>query len=227
MSSGARKRKIIAFDILKRSIDIIGSVFLLLIFSPVMLITAVLIKITSPGPVLVEKENKHMMRVGKNGKIFRLYKFRSMMVKADVLERTDPRFRHVYIEKRTGGSYKPFNDNRVTRLGKVIRKYSIDEMPQLVNVLKGEMSIVGPRPYLPDELQEQMKKYPGTDKYVKEVHKVKPGITGYWQVTGRSEVKFDKRIEMDAYYSKKKSLLFEFLILAKTPWAMITGKGAV
>jgi len=215
------------YEVIKRTIDIVGSIFLLIIFSPVMLITAVLIKITSPGPVLVEKENLHMKRVGKSGKIFRLYKFRSMMVKADILEKTDPKFRNVFIEKRTSGSYKSFKDTRVTKLGKIIRKFSIDEMPQLFNVLKGEMSIVGPRPYLPDELREQQEKYPGTDIFVKEVHTVKPGITGYWQVSGRSEVKFDKRIEMDAYYARKKSILFDILILLKTPWAMISGKGAV
>ena len=96
-----------------------------------------------------------------------------------------------------------------------------------MNVLKGEMSIVGPRPYLPDELKEQQQKYQGTEKYVKEVHTVKPGVTGYWQVSGRSEVNFDKRIEMDAYYARKKSILFDILILLKTPWAMISGKGAV
>jgi lipopolysaccharide/colanic/teichoic acid biosynthesis glycosyltransferase len=227
MISGSNKQKTSNFEVVKRSIDLIGSVFLLIIFSPVMLITAILIKITSPGPILVEKGNKHMMRVGKKGKIFRLYKFRSMMVKADVLEKTDPRFRHVYIEKRTRGNYKPLNDNRVTKLGRIIRKFSIDETPQLMNVLKGEMSIVGPRPYLPDELVEQMRKFPGTEKYVKEVHTVKPGITGFWQVTGRSEVKFDKRIEMDAYYAKKRSILFDILILSKTPLAMISGKGTV
>lgn len=215
------------YDTIKRIFDIIGAIILLIIFSPVMLITSLLIAITSPGPILVEKENLHMKRVGKGGKIFRLYKFRSMMVKADVLEKEDPRFRDVYIEKRTSGSYKSFNDTRVTKLGRIIRKYSIDEMPQLFNVLKGEMSIVGPRPYLPDELKEQTQRYPGTEKFVREVHTVKPGITGYWQVMGRSDVKFDKRIEMDAYYARKKSLLFDLLIILKTPWAMITGKGAV
>ena len=149
------------------------------------------------------------------------------MVKADVLEKTDPRFRDVYIEKRTSGNYKVMNDPRVTKVGKFIRKHSIDEIPQLFNVLKGEMSIVGPRPYLPEELKEQQGKFPGTKKLVKEMLTVKPGITGYWQVTGRSEVNFDKRIEMDAYYARKKSLLLDFLILLKTPWAMISGKGAV
>ncbi len=223
----SREKKTVVYDTTKRTLDILFSIVLLIFFAPVMFITAVLIKLTSPGPILVEKENRHMKRVGKNGKIFRLYKFRSMMVKADILEKTDPRFRSVYIEKRTSGNYKSFNDIRVTKIGKIIRKFSIDEMPQLVNVLEGEMSLVGPRPYLPDELEEQQRKYPGTEKYVDEVHTVKPGITGYWQVTGRSGINFDKRIEMDAYYARKKSLLFDILIILKTPWAMITGKGAI
>ena len=207
-------------------IDTVGSLVLLIIFTPVILVTAVLIKISSSGPVLVEKTNSHMRRLGKNGKIFRLYKFRSMRVNADVLERTDPRFKKVFIEKRTKGYYKPKNDPRVTKLGRLIRKHSIDEIPQLLNVLKGEMSIVGPRPYLPEELTEQQRKFPGTKKYVREMLSAKPGITGYWQVTGRSEVKFDKRIEMDAFYARKKSILLDILILLKTPWAMIGGKGA-
>jgi lipopolysaccharide/colanic/teichoic acid biosynthesis glycosyltransferase len=215
------------YKVVKRLIDLVGSISLLILFSPILLITAIAIKLTSAGPVLVEKTNAHMKRLGKNGKLYRLYKFRSMMVEADVLEKTDPRFKKVYIEKRTRGNYKPQNDPRISKVGKIIRKHSVDEMPQLVNVLKGEMSIVGPRPYLPDELGEQQKKFPGTEKYVKEMLTVKPGITGYWQVSGRSDVNFDKRIEMDAYYARKKSLLFDILIMLKTPWAMITGKGAI
>ena len=216
-----------SYEIAKRTIDLVSAIFLLIIFTPVMVITAVLIKYSSTGPVFVEKENAHMKRLGRKGRPFRLYKFRSMMVKADVLERTDPKYKHVYEEKRTAGNYKVMNDPRVTRVGKIIRRFSIDEMPQLLNVLRGEMSIVGPRPYLPDELNEQKRKFPGTDKYIKEMHKVRPGITGFWQVTGRSEVKFDKRIEMDAYYARKRSIVLDILILLKTPWAMLTGKGAV
>ena len=215
------------YEVIKRTIDIFGSIILLIIFSPIMLATAVAIKLTSSGPVFVEKENEHMQRLGKGRKMFRLYKFRSMMVKADVLERTDPRFKKVYIEKRKSGNYKPSNDPRITRIGKFIRKHSIDEMPQLLNVLRGEMSIVGPRAYLPDELKEQQKKFPGTEKYVKEMITVKPGITGFWQVNGRSEVNFDKRIEMDAYYARKRSFVFDVLIMLKTPFVMISGKGAV
>lgn len=215
------------YDISKRVMDIFGSIFLLILFAPLMIAVSIIIKFTSPGPVLVEPTNSHMRRVGKDGKEFRLLKFRSMMVNADILEKTDPRFKHVYEEKHKSGTYKVKNDTRVTKIGKFIRKYSVDEMPQFFNVLMGEMSIVGPRAYLREELEEQQKRYPGTEGYVREALKVKPGITGYWQVTGRSEVAFDRRIEMDAYYARKRSLLFDILILLKTPWAMVSSRGAV
>lgn len=227
MGSEEDNSNIKRYEILKRAMDVIGSVFLLIVFSPVILLTASLIKLTSEGPVLVEKGNKHLRRLGKDGNVFRLYKFRSMIVRADILERTDPRFRKAYIEKNTLGYYKPKSDDlRVTKVGKFIRKHSIDELPQLINVLRGEMSIVGPRPYLSEELNRQKKLFPGTGKYIKEMLTVKPGITGYWQVSGRSEVKFDKRIELDAYYARKKSILFDIMILLKTPWVMVSGKGA-
>lgn len=214
------------YELTKRIIDIIGATVLLILFSPIMLVTAIAIKLTSPGPVLVESSNKHMKRLGKNRKIFRLYKFRSMMVEADKLLETDPRYKEAYKERHTKGNYKIMNDPRVTKVGKFIRKHSIDEMPQIFNVLKGEMSVVGPRAYLPEELEEQQRKYPNTKQYIKEVHYVKPGITGFWQVSGRSDVNFDKRIQMDAYYARKQSILLDFLILLKTPWVMFTGKGA-
>lgn len=215
------------YTTIKRIIDIFGSIVLLILFSPVVLVTAIVIKLTSKGPVFVEKTNSHMRRMGMNGKLFRLYKFRSMVVKADVLEKTKPEYRIAYIEKHSGGNYKPKNDPRITPVGKFIRKHSIDEIPQLINVLRGEMSIVGPRPYLREELEEQQAKFPGTEQYVRDMLTVKPGITGYWQINGRSEVNFDKRIEMDAYYARKKSIFLDILILLKTPFAMISGKGAV
>lgn len=215
-----------SFDIVKRAIDIIGGIFLIILFSPIMLVTAIVLKFTSPGPILVEPTNLTAQRVGKNGKTFYHYKFRSMMVDAYNLLRTDPKFKKLYEEYKRS-SFKLHKDPRITKIGKFIRKYSIDEMPQLFNVLKGEMSIVGPRPYFIEELDEQQEKYPHTRKFVKETLTVRPGITGYWQVSGRSEVHFDKRIEMDAYYAKKKSLLFDLMILLKTPWVMISGKGAV
>ena len=114
------------YEIIKRAIDIFGSIFLAILFLPIFFFAAVLIKLTSPVPVLVEKTNRHMKRIGKGGKIFRLYKFRSMIVKADVLERTNPEYRMAYIEKHSGGSYKPKNDPRITPVGRFIRKHSID-----------------------------------------------------------------------------------------------------
>lgn len=214
------------YDIVKRAIDIVLSVILIIIFSPVMILTSIVIKITSPGPVLVEKTNSHMKRIGKDGKVFRLYKFRSMPVNADYLLTKDPRFKKLYNEYKRS-SFKLHEDPRVTKFGKFIRKYSIDETPQFFNVLKGDMSMVGPRPYHADELTEQQKRYPGTEQYVRQTQTVKPGITGYWQVTGRSNINFDKRIEMDADYAKKKSLLMDLMIIIKTPIAMISGVGAV
>lgn len=214
------------YEIIKRMMDIVFSIILLIVFSPVMLVTAIIIKITSPGPVLVEKSNSHMRRIGKNGRVFRLFKFRSMPVNADYLLTKDPRFKKLYSEYKKS-SFKLHDDPRVTKFGKFIRKYSIDETPQFLNVLKGDMSLVGPRPYHADELTEQQKRYPGTEKYVKQTQTVKPGITGFWQVTGRSNINFDKRIRMDAEYAKKKCLLMDFKILLKTPIAMVSGVGAV
>lgn len=214
------------FKITKRLIDICSSIILIVVFSPIMIATAIIIKLTSPGPIFVEPDNSHMKRLGKDAKIFRLFKYRSMAVNSDKSLKNDPKYKKLY-KKYKESSFKLHADPRVTPFGRLIRKYSIDETPQFFNVLRGDMSLVGPRPYHADELEAQQIKYPGTDKFVKEMHKVKPGITGYWQVEGRSDVNFDKRIEMDAYYARKKSLLFDLLIIAKTPWAMISGKGAV
>jgi exopolysaccharide production protein ExoY len=212
------------FYIVKRTIDIVGSLLLLIVFSPILLITVVMIKLTSRGPVFADIPN----RVGKNGKRFRLYKFRSMIVNAHSLMKTDPRFKKLYDAYKKS-SYKVAikDDPRITEVGRVIRRFSIDEMPQFINVLKGEMSIVGPRAYYPDELEDQQKRFPNTSDLVKEVLKVKPGITGFWQVSGRNAINFDQRIQMDAYYARKRSIIFDILIMLKTPWAMITGKGAV
>ncbi|MEK7497516.1 MAG: sugar transferase [Patescibacteria group bacterium] len=210
------------FEVIKRIIDVLGAGALLTIFSPVLVVSAILIKVTSKGPILADTPK----RVGKLGKLFFPYKFRSMIMNAHNLLRSDPKFKKLY-EQYKKSSFKLHEDPRVTIVGKFIRKHSIDEIPQLFNVLKGEMSIVGPRPYYPDELEQQTKRYPYTKELVREVLSVKPGITGFWQVSGRSTVNFDKRIEMDAYYARKKSVLLDVLILIKTPWAMISGKDAV
>jgi lipopolysaccharide/colanic/teichoic acid biosynthesis glycosyltransferase len=182
----------------------------------------IVIKITSQGPVFADTPE----RVGMKGKPFKMYKFRSMIVNAHHLLRNDPKYKQLYLQYKND-SYKLKNDPRVTGFGRFIRRHSIDEIPQLANVLKGEMSLVGPRAYYSDELANQQKKYPMTRNLVKEVLSIKPGITGAWQVSGRSEVKFDKRIAIDAEYARKNSIRYDMIILLKTPIAMITGKGAV
>ena len=220
----ARKHKIKSalYFFIKRIIDVVSAFILLIVFLPIILLVAIGIKLDSEGPILADTPR----RVGKNNLYFFPYKFRSMIVNAYYLLKTDPKFKEAYEEQQKGGNYKIKNDPRITRVGKFIRKYSLDEIPQLVNVLKGEMSLVGPRPYYPEELEKQQKIYPQTKHLVHEVLSVKPGITGLWQVSGRSEVKFDKRIQMDANYAHKKSILLDLWIIIKSPWAMISGKGA-
>lgn len=210
------------YNLTKRLIDIIGSIVALIAFLPVSIVTAFAIEIESPGPVLADTPK----RMGKDGKEFRLFKFRSMIPNAHILLHTDPKFAKL-LEEYKRSSYKLHNDPRVTKVGKFIRKHSIDEIPQLLNVIRGEMSLVGPRPYYPFELREQQEKFPHTKELVKEVLKVKPGVTGHWQVSGRSEINFDKRIQMDAGYARKRSIIYDILILLKSPLAMITGKGAI
>jgi len=210
------------YFLVKRIIDIAGSIVALIFFSPICLLTAIAIEIESPGPVLADTPK----RMGKDGKEFRLLKFRSMIPNAHLLLHTDPKFKKL-LEEYKKSSYKLHNDPRITKVGKFIRKHSIDEIPQLVNILLGDMSLVGPRPYYPFELEEQQKKYPNTKELVKEVLKAKPGLTGQWQVSGRSEINFDKRIEMDADYARRRSIIYDILILLQSPIAMIVGKGAV
>lgn len=210
------------FDITKRLIDIAFSISFIILFSPIIILVAFAIKITSPGPIFADTPE----RVGKDGKKFKMYKFRSMIQNAHQILRNDPRYAELY-SKYKKGSYKLKDDPRITPVGRFIRKHSLDELPQFFNVLNGEMSIVGPRAYYPDELENQQKQYPHTRKAVKVVLSVKPGVTGYWQVFGRSEINFDKRIEMDADYVRKRSVLYDFWIMLKSPWAMISGKGAL
>jgi len=210
------------YNFIKRCLDIVGSSALIIFFSPICLVTAIAIALDSEGPIFADTPE----RVGRSGKLFKLYKFRSMIVNAHEMLRKDPKLAKLYQEYRQN-SYKLIDDPRVTKVGKFIRKHSIDEVPQFLNVLKGEMSLVGPRPYYPDELREQQKKYPHTKELVNVVLSSKPGITGYWQISGRSEVNFDKRIQMDADYVEKKSISYDIYILLKTPWAMVSGRGAV
>lgn len=215
-------RKSALYESVKRIMDILFSLTLLIIFFPVILFVAIAIKLDSKGPVLADTPE----RVGRGGKQFKMFKFRSMIQNAHEILRENPKYADLF-EAYKKGSYKLKDDPRITRVGRFIRKHSLDEVPQFLNVLKGDMSIVGPRAYYPDELRDQQKNYPSTKEEVKVVLSVKPGITGYWQVSGRSEINFDKRIKMDSDYVRKRSIFYDILIILKSPWAMISGKGAL
>lgn len=207
------------YDFIKRWMDIVGSLVGLIIFSPLLLAVSIAIKLNSRGPIMADTP----MRVGKNGKLFKMYKFRSMVVGAQDLLQKNPELLKEYKKN----SYKLHNDPRVTSVGKFIRKFSIDEFPQFFNILKGEMSLVGPRAYYPFELEEQQKKYPKSRDFVKVILSSKPGLTGVWQVSGRSEINFDKRVEMDAQYVQRRSVLYDIYLIAKTIPAVLFGRGAV
>jgi lipopolysaccharide/colanic/teichoic acid biosynthesis glycosyltransferase len=215
-------KKSLYYEYIKRLLDVTLSIFLIILFSPIIILVAIAIKLDSKGPILADTPE----RVGKGGKLFKMFKFRSMVENAHELLRENPEFSKLYRDYKKG-SYKLKDDPRITRVGHFIRKHSLDEVPQFFNILKGDMSLVGPRAYYPDELREQQIRYPDTKESVKVVLSVKPGVTGYWQVSGRSEINFDKRIIMDATYVKKRSILYDLSIILKTPWAMVSGKGAL
>ncbi len=210
------------YDFAKRTIDIVGSLVGMSILCLIFPVIAIAIKRSSPGPVFADVPK----RSGKDGKSFKMYKFRSMIKDAHLLLQSDPKFKKLYQEYKKN-SYKLSHDPRVTPLGHFIRKTSIDELPQFINVLKGEMSLVGPRAYYPDELINQQKAFPETKKYVKTLLTAKPGLTGPWQVSGRSDISFEKRVKLDADYAKKRSILYDLKIIVLTVPALLSQKGAV
>jgi lipopolysaccharide/colanic/teichoic acid biosynthesis glycosyltransferase len=202
------------YELTKRAIDIVLALFLMGLFFPVWIIVPFLIRMDSSGPIIFPHR-----RVGRYGKEFTMYKFRSMVEGAEeYMYRKDPKL----LKKFKEGDWKLENDPRITRLGRVLRSITIDEFPQLYNVLKGEMSIVGPRAYVPSELAEQPERYPKTKPLVREILTMKPGITGPWQTSGRNEIPFDKRAVLDAEYAREKSILNDLLIIVKTPMAMLS-----
>lgn len=209
--------KKILFTFFKRTIDIISSLTLLVLFSPIMLITMILIKVGSTGPIFFKQK-----RVGKDSREFWMYKFRSMYIGDNdkILRENYPELWKKY--KESGWKLPMCEDPRITPIGKKIRSLTIDEFPQLINVLKGDMSLVGPRAYREEELQEQAKKYPKTTKYIKIIRTAKPGITGVWQTSGRNDITFEDRARMDAEYIKKQSFVEEVLIIFRTPMSMLS-----
>ncbi|PGW14979.1 multidrug MFS transporter [Bacillus thuringiensis] len=202
----ARKGYLVA----KRCIDFIGALCGLILLSPVFVIVALLIKYEDPkGPVLFKQ-----IRIGKDGKEFYMYKFRSMVVDAE--EKLKELLKHNEV---SGAMFKMKEDPRVTRIGKFIRKTSIDELPQLLNVLKGEMSLVGPRPPLPREVKEYT-------VYDRQRLLVTPGCAGLWQVTERNSVGFKEMVELDLEYINKRSVIYDLKIIFKTIQIMIKSNGA-
>ena len=198
----------------KRILDITVALGLILLFFPVWILVPILIYLDSGFPIFF----KHK-RVGLGGKDFYLYKFRSMVPNADeLLHKHDKEL----LKRFKEGDWKIENDPRITKLGRVLRSLTIDEFPQLLNVLIGEMSMVGPRAYVKKELEEQTKKYPSTKEYKNKVLTVKPGITGPWQTSGRNEVPFKVRAKMDAQYAEGQSIVEDIKILFRTPKAMIS-----
>ena len=188
----------------KRLFDIAASLFALLITLPLTLVVSLCIYLDDRGPIFYTQE-----RIGKDGKPFRIYKFRSMCQNADAKKKelTDK-------NEVNGAMFKMSNDPRVTRVGCFIRRHSIDELPQLINVLLGNMTVVGPRPPLPEEVNQY-------SKHDKERLKVKPGCTGLWQVSGRNSLDFDEMVELDIDYIEHASLLLDMKICFKTVWIMI------
>jgi len=203
-------------DDTKRILDIVVACILSVIFLPIWLIVPLLIFLSSPGPIIY----KHR-RVGLWGKSFNMYKFRSMVIGADdILHNGDKKLLKKF--KKMDWKLEAKDDPRITPLGRVLRALTIDEFPQFYNVIRGDMSMVGPRAYLERELTEQVKKYPQTQPLMGVVLSTKPGITGLWQVSGRNEVTFDKRVSLDAQYANTRSLWNDLKILWKTPQAMIS-----
>lgn len=193
----------------KRAIDVAGSLVLLLALLPLFVLTALAVKLTSRGPVLFVQE-----RAGKEGRRFDCYKFRSMYVDAE-----ERRTQLIDLNEANGPVFKVRNDPRVTPVGRVIRKLSIDELPQLVNVLRGDMSLVGPRPAIIAETEQY-------DAHQLQRLLVKPGLTCIWQVEGRSDIGFDEWIEMDLTYIRQWSLALDLQLLVRTIPAVLSTRGA-
>ena len=198
--------------IIKRIFDIIGSAILIVLFSPILIITALMIKIDTKGPIFFTRkdDDSPLYRVGQGGKLFHYLKFRSMIDRSDSLRYTELADRNL---RKDGPMVKIQDDPRITRVGKFIRRYSIDELPELFLVFKGDMSLIGPRPHLPEEVA----KY---EHHHKKVLTIKPGMTGMAQISGRSDLTFEEEVKLDTYYIENWSMFLDFSILLKTPMAV-------
>ncbi|CAM4030638.1 sugar transferase [Saccharibacillus endophyticus] len=203
----------IVFNTTKRSMDLVASLIGLILLSPVFLVLAILIKIEDPkGPVFFKQK-----RFGKNSNMFSIYKFRSMATNAEQRLKEDP----ALYEKYVANNYKLEQDEdpRITSIGRFLRKTSLDELPQLLNVLKGEMSLVGPRPIVAQELKEYKDRKD-------DLLSVKPGVTGYWQVSGRSDVGYPERVDLELHYVYHRTIWLDIRILFATVVSVLLKRGA-
>lgn len=203
-------------NIIKRIIDVVGAlvgVIALIPLTIIIYIARIVLK-ENDGPIFYDQ-----LRIGKDGKVFKMYKYRSMIIGAD-----EKLFEYLKENEEARKEYKEYkklkDDPRITKIGKILRKTSLDEFPQFINVLKGDMSLVGPRPYLPREKEDM-------GEYYTYIIKSRPGITGYWQIAGRSDVNFDDRLKMDYDYNKNRSLKTDLKILVKTVLNVVKKKGAL
>ncbi len=203
------RQKSIVYKFLKRLFDIFLSGLALICLSPVFLVTAAAIKLEDGGPAFFVQS-----RAGKDMKLFRIYKFRSMYVNADA------KLKELMKDnEQTGHAFKIKNDPRITRVGKIIRRLSIDELPQLINIIKGDMSIVGPRPILPFQMEE-------CSEYEKQRLIVRPGLTCYWQIGGRANIKWEEWVELDLDYIEDMGLWTDFKMILKTVPVVFDSEGA-
>ena len=203
------EKKYSIYNFLKRSMDILGALCGILILSPIGIIVAASIKIESKGPIFFGQK-----RVGKNSKEFIMYKFRSMVTNAEELKE-----KLQEQNEMSGPMFKMKNDPRITKVGKFIRKTSIDELPQLWNVLKGDMSLVGPRPSLPKEVEE-------FEPWMKRRLDVKPGLTCYWQVSGRNNIDFEEWMALDVKYVEERNLWVDIKLIFKTVFVLFGDENA-
>lgn len=201
----------LSYLFIKRLFDILISIIGLIILIPVAIIIKIAYMCTGDFSSIVFRQQ----RIGKNGKLFKFYKFRSMVPNADEIL-----FRTLELDEIMAEEYKKNkklkNDPRITKIGKVIRKLSIDELPQFINIFLGDMSLIGNRPYLPREKEDM-------GDYYEEIIKTKPGLTGYWQVNGRSNTSFEDRLKLESYYSNHMSLILDIKIFFKTFKVVIFG----
>ncbi|MDO4536187.1 MAG: sugar transferase [Clostridium perfringens] len=211
LNSKISSKSFLVYNFFKRGFDIISASIGLIVLLPVFILLGILIKLDSKGPIFFSHK-----RIGKDGKVIGVYKFRSMVSNSEEVFKNFTKEQKEEFEK----NFKLDDDPRITKLGKFLRKTSLDELPQLLNIIKGDMSVVGPRPIVKAEIE----KY---GNCANKLFSVKPGLTGFWQANGRSDTSYEERVQMDMYYIDSRSFLLDIKIIFKTVISVIKKEGAV